>query len=87
MGRASCESGIGSPVVRGSPHVTGLSVAYRVSLRRQAGDDVLEVQQWYESRRAGLGREFAEAVDGLVMRIAANPLALPRVHSETRRQC
>jgi plasmid stabilization system protein ParE len=56
-----------------------------VVFRPQAEDEVLEVRQWYELRRMGLGKEFGEAADDLVARIAANPLAFPRVHGETRR--
>ena len=56
-----------------------------VVFRPQAEDDALEVRQWYESRRVGLGREFGEALDALVARIVATPLAFPRVHDETRR--
>jgi plasmid stabilization system protein ParE len=36
-------------------------------------------------RRTGLGMEFGEAVDGLVARIVANPLAFQRAYKETRR--
>lgn len=72
-------------MVRGAPQAVGLSLVYRVVFRPQAEDEVLEVRQWYEARRAGLGREFGEAVDGLVARVAANPLAFERVHQETRR--
>jgi len=60
-------------------------VTQRVVFRPQAEDDALEVRTWYESRREGLGREFGAAVDELVARIAANPLAYQRAHGETRR--
>ena len=43
------------------------------------------MQQWYDGRRQGLGREFGVAVEGLIARIAESPLAFPRVHRETRR--
>jgi len=56
-----------------------------VVFRPQAEDEVLEARQWYEERRVGLGREFGQAVDGIVQRIATNPLSFPRVHNETRR--
>jgi hypothetical protein len=46
---------------------------------------VLEVRQWYEARRSGLGKEFGQAVDELVTRIVANLLACQRAHNETRR--
>ena len=60
-------------------------MALAIVFRPQAEDELLEVRQWYEARRAGLGREFGEAVDSLINRIAANPLAFPRVHNDTRR--
>jgi plasmid stabilization system protein ParE len=60
-------------------------VAPRVVFRPQAEDDALEVRQWYEAPREGLGREFGVAVDELVTRIAANPLAFQRAHRNTRR--
>ena len=57
----------------------------RVVVRPQAEDEVLEIRQWYEARREGLGREFGVAVDELVARITTNPLAFQRAHNETRR--
>ncbi len=53
-------------------------MALRVVFRPQAEDEALEVRQWYESRRAGLGQEFGGAMDVVVTRIAASPLAFPR---------
>ena len=53
--------------------------------RPQAEDEVLEVRHWYEARREGLGKEFAQAVDELVDRIVDNPLAYQLAHKETRR--
>ena len=60
-------------------------MALQVVFRPQAEDEVLEVRHWYESRRPGLGQEFGRALDLLIARIAASPLAFPRVHNETRR--
>jgi len=60
-------------------------VARTVVFRPQAEDEVLEVRQWYEANRAGLGQEFGQELDALVERIAERPLAFPRVHHETRR--
>ena len=57
----------------------------RVVFRPQANDDVREVRQWYEARREGLGMDFGLAVDELMARIAANPLAFQRAHGATRR--
>lgn len=51
----------------------------------EAEGDVLEVHSWYQSRRAGLGREFGQALDALIARIADNPLLYQRGHNETRR--
>jgi plasmid stabilization system protein ParE len=60
-------------------------VALEVVFRPQAEDEALDVRQWYESKRLGLGREFAEELNRIVERIAAGPLHFPRVHGETRR--
>jgi plasmid stabilization system protein ParE len=60
-------------------------VALEVVFRPQAEDEVLEVRQWYESKRFGLGREFGEELNRIVEHIAAGPLQFPRVHGETRR--
>ena len=35
-------------------------MALDVVFRPQAEDEVLEVRQWYESKRFGLGREFGD---------------------------
>jgi plasmid stabilization system protein ParE len=60
-------------------------VALQVVFRPQAEDEVLQAREWYDARRAGLGREFAQEVDSLIARIVGNPVAFPRVHNETRR--
>jgi plasmid stabilization system protein ParE len=57
----------------------------RAVFRPQAEDDALEVREWYESRRPGLGKEFGQAVDALIARIVANPFLFQRAHLETRR--
>lgn len=57
----------------------------QIVFRRQAEDEVLDVRQWYESRSPGLGRQFGQALAGLVERVADNPLAFPRVHHDIRR--
>jgi plasmid stabilization system protein ParE len=57
----------------------------RVVVRPEAARELRATHQWYESRREGLGREFAEAVEAVLLRIAEQPFAFPRVHSETRR--
>jgi toxin ParE1/3/4 len=60
-------------------------VALAVVFRPQAEDEALDVRQWYESKRLGLGREFAEELNRIVERTATGPLHFPRVHGETRR--
>lgn len=56
-----------------------------VRFRPQAETEVLEARSWYDGRRRGLGAEFGAAVDGLVSRIAENPLAFPRARGDIRR--
>jgi plasmid stabilization system protein ParE len=60
-------------------------VSRQVVFRPQAEDEVIEVRQWYEARRPGLGKDFAAAVDQVIERMLANPFAFPRAHAETRR--
>jgi len=56
-----------------------------VVFRPEAEGEVLEAREWYETRRSGLGREFAQAVDEIVSRIVEHPLAYQRAHKDTRR--
>ena len=60
-------------------------MALEIVFRPQAEDEALEVRQWYESKRFGLGREFGDELNRIVERIATGPLHFPRVHGETRR--
>lgn len=56
-----------------------------VLFRAEAVAEASDVRRWYESRRSGLGTEFAEAVDDTVLRIAENPATFPEVRGEVRR--
>ena len=57
----------------------------QVVFRPEAEDEVLATCAWYEGRRAGLGKEFAQAVDEIVSRIVDTPVAYQRAHRDTRR--
>ena len=56
-----------------------------VVFRPQAEDEVNAARQWYEAHKTALGAKFADALDDVVSRIAANPSAFPLVHGEIRR--
>ncbi len=56
-----------------------------VVVRPQAEAEALDVRQWYEARRDGLGNKFGTEVDEVVARIVANPFAFQRARGETRR--
>lgn len=56
-----------------------------IHFRPQAEDEVLKARQWYEGRKPGLGSEFADAVNDIILRIVDNPSAFPIAHGETRR--
>lgn len=53
--------------------------------RPEAEDEVLEAREWYETRRSGLGTEFAQAIDETISRIVEHPLSYQRAHKDTRR--
>jgi len=50
-----------------------------------ANAELCEARDWYEARDAGLGDEFMELLDDLVVRIAANPELFPVSHRGLRR--
>ena len=57
----------------------------RLVFRPEAEAELLEARAWYEAERAGLGAIFAAAIETTVTAILQNPLAYPRVKSDTRR--
>ena len=60
-------------------------MTWRIVIRPQALDDLVETRRWYDGRRQGLGEEVGHAADDLILRIAEAPLAFPRAEAETRR--
>lgn len=56
-------------------------MSWEVVARPQAADDVLDVADWYDSQRAGLGDEFTEEILAVFDAIAVNPLLHCRRHS------
>lgn len=45
----------------------------------------MAIEDWYDSQRQGLGRQFREAVDAVIARISDNPLVYPERYREARR--
>lgn len=56
-----------------------------VLLRRAAELDLVAIEDWYDTQRQGLGREFREAVDAVIERISDNPLAYQERYRGARR--
>ena len=56
-----------------------------VLIRRAAELDLQRVEDWYEGQRPSLGGEFRDAVDAVIARISANPLAYPERYRGARR--
>jgi plasmid stabilization system protein ParE len=54
-------------------------------VRRSAETDVRDAALWYESKREGLGAEFALELDALCERVAQNPLQFPEIGDGARR--
>ncbi|WP_184368906.1 MULTISPECIES: type II toxin-antitoxin system RelE/ParE family toxin [Xanthomonas] len=57
----------------------------RVLFRPQARTEALEAQAWYESRAAGLGLEFARALDATVAAAVRSPETFEAVAGSYRR--
>jgi toxin ParE1/3/4 len=53
---------------------------WRVVVRPEAEDDVVEAAFWYESRGEGLGTRFSEEVVAVFDALATNPLLHCRRH-------
>jgi toxin ParE1/3/4 len=47
----------------------------KVILREEARSDVLQALERYEQRRAGLGKEYRDALDATIIRILRYPVA------------
>jgi len=60
-------------------------VTPRVVFRPEARRELFEARRWYEERIAGLGLEFARAVEGAIDPIRAHPQSFRQVHGEHRR--
>ena len=56
-----------------------------ILFRPQARDEALEAQVWYESRAAGLGLEFARALDAAVAAAVRNPEVFTLVTGDCHR--
>lgn len=49
-----------------------------IVFRPQAEQELLDAERWYEDRKPGLGREFRAALDEILARVSAFPLAFRR---------
>lgn len=57
----------------------------RVAFRPEAQADILHARRWYGEQEAGLGEEFAAAVEAVVERIQAMPKMYVAVLRNVRR--
>ena len=57
----------------------------RLIVRPLAESDVYDAATWYESRQAGLGLRFLDAVDHVFKRMHTAPLQFPSISSAVRR--
>ena len=60
-------------------------MAFAVTVRQLAEQDILEAQRWYDERRTNLGSEFRAAVDELLTSLGDTPLIYPAVYQGLRR--
>jgi toxin ParE1/3/4 len=56
-----------------------------IVFRPEAERELLDAERWYEARKAGLGRQFREALDGTLARVGTLPQSFPAVHGDKRR--
>ena len=60
-------------------------MSFQVVVRPLAELDLADAEDWYESRRPGLGSEFLEAVGDSLARLEETPLAFPVAYRGLRR--
>ena len=60
-------------------------MTYDVIVRPLAEQDLEDAQRWYDDQRAGLGAEFRQSVDQLLVRLSETPLIYPIVHRRVHR--
>ncbi len=58
---------------------------YRLIVRPEAEEDLLEGFVWYENQRKGLGYDFLLQVEGGFRFIEKNPLIHPEIYRRVRR--
>jgi toxin ParE1/3/4 len=56
-----------------------------VEFRPDAAEEYVAATAWYEAQRAGLGREFVEAIDTAIAGAVASPELYREVHEDVRR--
>ncbi len=49
-------------------------MSYRLVVRPEVEDDLIEAETWYEQQEAGLGREFLRAARETIDGLSTNPL-------------
>ena len=60
-------------------------MSHRLIIRPEAEADMTEAFDWYEERKAALGREFLAEVQVALRAIAENPLQHPMLYKNVRR--
>jgi len=60
-------------------------MSWQVVVRPDAGNDIVEAAQWYDTQRAGLGDEFVEEILKVFDVLAVTPLLNCRQHPTKNR--
>jgi hypothetical protein len=57
---------------------------YKIVFRKRANDHLLEIHEWYETQKEGLGDEFFLSVEATLFSIQRNPLLFHLRFKKTR---
>jgi toxin ParE1/3/4 len=58
---------------------------YQLIIRPEAAADLADAFEWYEQRKAGLGRDLLARIESKLEEIKAHPGRFPVVHRDIRR--
>ena len=60
-------------------------MGYKLIIRPEAREDLLDAFQWYQSQRQGLGFDFKLCADEAITKISRSPLIYKKVLQDVRR--
>jgi hypothetical protein len=62
-----------------------MDMQYKLVIKSNAQDDILEASDWYEEQKTGLGELFMVSVDDCIKLLIKNPFAFAKIYYTIRK--